>query len=140
MNDRFFLDTNIFIYSIDRRDAVKELKATELIRESLSSLKGVVSFQVVHEFFNVATKRLAAPMSIESAQLYLERVFLPLLGVHSSVALYQEALAFRSRYQFSWYDSLIVCAALRAECAILFSEDLQHNQTFGKMRVVNPFL
>jgi predicted nucleic acid-binding protein len=139
MNDRCFLDTNIFIYSIDRRDAVKELKATELVRDSLSSHKGVVSFQVVQEFFN-AQKRMVAPMSTELAQLYLERVFLPLLRVHSSVALYHEALAFRSRYQLSWYDSLIVCAALRAECTILFSEDLQHNQTFGKVRVVNPFL
>ena len=52
MNDRCFLDTNIFIYSIDRRDAVKELKSTELVRDSLSSHKGVVSFQVVQEFFN----------------------------------------------------------------------------------------
>jgi len=140
MNDRFFLDTNIFIYSIDRRDAVKELKATELIRDSLSSLRGIVSFQVVQEFFNVAPKRLVAPMSIESSQLYLERVFLPLLRVHSSAALYRDALAFQSRYQLSWYDSLIVCAALHAGCTILFSEDLQHNQTFGKVRVVNPFL
>lgn len=79
-------------------------------------------------------------MSTESAQLYLERVFLPLLRVHSSVALYHEALAFRSRYQLSWYDSLIVCAALHAECTTLYSEDLQHNQKFGKLRIVNPFL
>jgi predicted nucleic acid-binding protein len=140
MNDRCFLDTNIFIYSIDRRDPVKALKATELIRDSLSSLRGIVSFQVVQEFFNVARKRLVAPMSIESAQLYLERVFLPLLRVHSSPALYRDALAFQSRYQLSWYDSLIVCAALHAGCTILFSEDLKHNQTFGKVRVVNPFL
>ena len=140
MNDRCFLDTNIFIYSIDRRDAVKELKATELIRDSLSSLRGIVSFQVVQEFFNVAPKRLVASMSIEAAQLYLERVFLPLLRVHSSAALYGEALAFQGRYRLSWYDSLIICSALHAECTILFSEDLQHNQKFGKLRIVNPFL
>ena len=140
MNDRCFLDTNIFIYSIDRRDRVKEHKAAELIRDSLSSLKGVVSFQVVQEFFNVASKRLVASMSIEAAQLYLERVFLPLLRVHSSAALYGEALAFQGRYRLSWYDSLIICSALHAECTILFSEDLQHNQKFGKLRIVNPFL
>jgi predicted nucleic acid-binding protein len=140
MNDRCFLDTNIFIYSIDRRDRVKEQKAAELIRDSLSSLKGVVSFQVVQEFFNVASKRLVASMSIEAAQLYLERVFLPLLRVHSSAALYGEALAFQGRYRLSWYDSLIICSALHAECTILFSEDLQHNQKFGKLRIVNPFL
>ena len=139
MSDRCFLDTNIFVYSIDRRDPVKEQKAATLIRDSLGSLKGVVSFQVVQEFFN-ASKRFVASMPVESAQLYLERVFLPLLRVHSSVALYQEALAFRSRYQLSWYDSLIVCAALRAECTILYSEDMQHGQRFGALQVQNPFL
>ena len=134
------LDTNIFIYSIDRRDPVKEQKAAKLIRDSLGSLKGVVSFQVVQEFVNVATKRLVAPMSIESSQLYLEKVFLPLLRVHSSAALYGEALALQSRYRLSWYDSLIVCAAMQAECGILYSEDMQHGQRFGTLQIQNPFL
>lgn len=140
MNDRCFLDTNIFIYSIDRRDPVKEQKAAKLIRDSLGSLKGVVSFQVVQEFFNVATKRLVASMPVESAQLYLERVFLPLLRVHSSVALYEDALAFQGRYRLSWHDSLIICAALHAECSILYSEDMQHGQRFGALQIQNPFL
>jgi predicted nucleic acid-binding protein len=140
MNDRCFLDTNIFIYSIDRRDPVKEQKAAKLIRDSLGSLKGVVSFQVVQEFVNVATKGLVAPMSIESSQLYLEKVFLPLLRVHSSAALYGEALALQSRYRLSWYDSLIVCAAMQAECGILYSEDMQHGQRFGTLQIQNPFL
>jgi predicted nucleic acid-binding protein len=140
MNGRCFLDTNIFIYSIDRRDPVKELKAAELIRDSLRSLKGVVSFQVVQEFFNVAPRRLVAPMSIESAQLYLERVFLPMLRVHSSAGLYSEALALQSRSRLSWYDSLIVCAAIEAECDLLYSEDMQHGQRFGSLQIRNPFL
>lgn len=140
MSDRCFLDTNIFVYSIDRRDPVKEQKAAKLIRDNLGSLKGVVSFQVVQEFFNVASKRLVAPMTIESCQLYLERVFIPLLRVHSSAALYGEALAFQGRYRLSWYDSLIVCAALHAECTILYSEDMQHGQRFGALQIQNPFL
>ena len=139
MSDRCFLDTNIFVYSIDRRDPVKEQKAATLIRDSLGSLKGVVSFQVVQEFFN-ASKRFVASMPVESAQLYLERVFLPLLRVHSSAALYGDALALQGRYRLSWYDSLIVCAALRAECTILYSEDMQHGQQFGALRIQNPFL
>jgi predicted nucleic acid-binding protein len=140
MSGRCFLDTNIFIYSIDRRDPAKEQRATELIRSSHRSLKGVVSFQVVQEFFNVAPKRLLVPMSLELAQLYLERVFLPLLRVHSSARLYAEALALQSRYQLSWFDSLIVAAAIEAACAILYSEDLQHGQRFGDLQIQNPFL
>ena len=140
MKDRCFLDTNIFVYSIDRRDLVKEQKAAKLIRDNLGSLRGVVSFQVVQEFFNVASKRLVAPMTIESCQLYLERVFIPLLRVHSSAALYGEALAFQGRYRLSLYDSLIVCAALHAGCTILYSEDMQHGQRFGALQIQNPFL
>jgi predicted nucleic acid-binding protein len=140
MSARCFLDTNIFIYSIDRRDPAKQRKAAKLIRDNLSSLKGVVSFQVVQEFFNVATRHLLAPMSPGEAQLYLEVVFTPLLRVHSSTALYGEAIAFESRYKLSWYESLMVCAALQAECAILYSEDMQHGQRFGALQVQNPFL
>jgi predicted nucleic acid-binding protein len=79
-------------------------------------------------------------MSLELAQLYLERVFLPLLRVHSSARLYAEALALQSRYQLSWFDSLIVAAAIEAACAILYSEDLQHGQRFGDLQIQNPFL
>jgi predicted nucleic acid-binding protein len=67
-------------------------------------------------------------------------VFLPLLRVHSSAALYGEALALQSRYRLSWYDSLIVCAAMQAECGILYSEDMQHGQRFGTLQIQNPFL
>jgi len=86
MSDRCFLDTNIFIYSIDQRDPAKEQKAAKLIRDCLESKKGVVSFQVVQEFFN-ARKRLLAPMSLESSQLYLERIFRPMLRFNSRAAI-----------------------------------------------------
>lgn len=71
---------------------------------------------------------------------YFRIVFRPLLQVHSSAALYAEALVLQGSHQLSWYDSLIVCAALQAECGTLYSEDLQHHQQFGKLRIVNPFL
>ena len=140
MSAKFFLDTNIFVYSLDVTAPAKAERSAELIREGIETRQGIVSYQVVQEFFNVESKRLVASMSIEAAQLYLERVFLPLLRVHSSAALYGEALAFQGRYRLSWYDSLIICSALHAECTILYSEDLQHNQKFGKLRIVNPFL
>jgi predicted nucleic acid-binding protein len=63
-----------------------------------------------------------------------------MLRVHSSQALYSEGLALQSRYRMSWYDALIVCAAQQAGCNTLYSEDLQHGQRFGSLRVVNPFL
>ena len=74
------------------------------------------------------------------ADQYLGTVFRPLLGVHSSQALFAEALHLQAKSALSWYDALIVSAAIQAQCKWLFTEDLQHGQRFGSLRVANPFL
>jgi predicted nucleic acid-binding protein len=140
MSDRFFLDTNIFVYSFDQSAPAKARRAAQLIREALTKQKGVISYQVVQEFFNVALKKFSQPMQAADAGQYLIAVFRPLLAVHSSQALYAEALFLHAQSGLSWYDSLIVSAAIQARCEILFSEDLQHGQRFGALQVRNPFL
>ena len=140
MSDRFFLDTNIFVYSFDQSAVVKAQKAAQLIRRALTTQKGIVSYQVVQEFFNVALKRFSQPMRLTDAEQYLGTVFRPLLSVHSSQALYAEALHLQAQSGLAWYDSLIVSAAIQAQCDYLFTEDLQHGQRFGSLRVANPFL
>jgi predicted nucleic acid-binding protein len=140
MSDRFFLDTNIFICSFDQSAVVKAQRAAQLIRKALTTRKGIVSYQVVQEFFNVALKRFSQPMRSADAVQYLGTVFRPLLAVHSSQALYAEALHLQAQSGLSWYDSLIVSAAIQAQCDFLFTEDLQHGQRFGSLRVANPFL
>ena len=140
MSDRFFLDTNIFVYSFDQSAPAKARRAAQLIRDALTTQKGVVSYQVVQEFFNAALKKFHQPMQAGDAGQYLIAVFRPLLAVHSSQALYAEALFLHAQSGLSWYDSLIVSAAIQARCEILFSEDLQHGQRFGDLQVRNPFL
>jgi predicted nucleic acid-binding protein len=140
MSDRFFLDTNIFVYSATDDDPAKARMATELIRKAIATHKGVVSYQVVQEFFNLALKRFERRMNIENRQEYLARVFRPLLKIHSSLALYEEALRLHTANKLQWYDALIVGAARESGCAILYSEDLQHGQKFGSLKIVNPFL
>ncbi len=140
MNARFFLDTNIFVYSFDRTAAAKNRRATQLIREAVSTRKGIVSYQVVQEFFNLALRRFAEPMSVPEAEQYLGAVFRPLLAVQSSPALVSEALRLTDRYRLSWYDSLIVAAAIEGGCGVLYSEDLQHGHRFGQLKVENPFV
>lgn len=139
-NHRFFLDTNIFVYSFDSSAPAKAGRARQLIRHAVATQKGIVSYQVVQEFFNVATRRFAQPMSLRDAEQYLSTVFRPLLSIHSSQALYLEALRLTERYGLSWYDSLIVAAAIEGESAILYTEDLQHGQQFGDLEIENPFL
>jgi len=137
---RFFLDTNIFVYCFNGDAAGKRNRALQLVREAVSTRRGIVSYQVVQEFFNVALRRFVQPISHAEAEQYLGTVFRPLLAVHSSLALYQQALAISQRYQFSWFDALIVTAAQIAECRVLYTEDLQHGQELEGVRVENPFL
>ncbi len=139
-DSRFFLDTNIFVYSFDQTAPSKAKLATQLIRKALTTQKGAISFQVVQEFFNVALRRFARPMNASDAEQYFAVTLRPLLAIHSSHALYLEALHLQSRNQLSWYDSLIVAAAQQTHCEVLLSEDLQHGQKFGSLRVENPFL
>ena len=136
---RYFLDTNIFVYSFDAGNTHKAKQATNLIREAVTTRMGIVSYQVVQEFFNVALRRFGHPMTQADAEQYLGTVFRPLLAVHSSVALCQEALALFHRYRLGWYDSLLVAAAQAGECEVLYSEDFQAGQKFGKLLVENPF-
>jgi predicted nucleic acid-binding protein len=79
-------------------------------------------------------------MSHVDREDYLERVFQPMLKVHSSMGLYSEALRLHLAHKISWYDALIICAAREAGCGVLYSEDLQNGQRFGSLRVVNPFV
>jgi predicted nucleic acid-binding protein len=140
MSGKFFLDTNIFVYSFDRSSATKAQRSAYLIRKAVATGKGIVSYQVVQEFFNVALRRFAQPMAVSEAEQYLATVFRPLLVIHSSQALYSEALRLKGIHRLSWYDSLIVAAAIEAQCSALYSEDFQHGQRFAGVQVENPFL
>jgi predicted nucleic acid-binding protein len=140
MNGRFFLDTNIFVYTFDSAAPMKAKKATDLIRKAANSGEGIVSFQVVQEFFNVALRRFSQPMTIAEAEQYLITVFRPLLAVHSSPAIYLEALRIAGKHRLAWYDAVIVASAVEGECDTLYSEDLQHGVEIDGVRVKNPFI
>ena len=140
MSARFFLDTNIFVYTFDTKAPAKAKRAARLIRQAADTGEGVVSYQVVQEFFNVAFRRFSRPMNVAEAEQYLVTVFRPLLAVHSSPTLYVEALRVSGKYRLSWYDSIIIAAALQAQCGMLYSEDLQHGQELEGLRIENPFV
>src|SRR6266436_9456968 len=107
MRGRFFLETNIFAYTFDASAPAKARKAENLIRRAANSGEGIISYQVVQEFFNVAFRRFAQPMSVAEAEQYLITVLRPLLAVNSTPALYFEALRIKEKHRISWYDSLI---------------------------------
>lgn len=140
MKDKFFLDTNIFVYSFDRSNEPKRQKASRLIKLALVESKGCISYQVIQEFLNVATKKFATPLTLLDGQRYLDSVLYPLCQIYASVDLYHQALDLMQRWQYSFYDSLILAAALHADCKILYSEDLHHEQAIKSLTILNPFL
>jgi predicted nucleic acid-binding protein len=139
MSGKFFLDTNVFVYVFDVAAPAKAKKAARLVRDAVDTGKGIVSFQVIQEFFNVALRRFAHPMSGAEAEQYLITVFRPLLAIHSSPALYVEALRIAGKYHMPWYDSIIVASALEGRCETLYSEDFQHGRAIEGLRIENPF-
>jgi len=140
MKDSFFLDTNIFVYCFDATSKKKLKIANDLVARGLSSKRGVVSTQVVQEFLNVATSKFAVPMSVFDAESYLNQFLKPLCRVFATIELYQETLVTRESMKISFYDALIISAALVSGCTELYSEDLQAGRTYRGLTIVNPFL
>lgn len=132
-----FLDTNVFIYLFDETDLTKRRRAESLVHRSLEDGSGCISYQVVQETLNVVTRKLGARP--QSARLLLDDVLAPLWQVNPTRALYARGLRVHAQYGFSFYDSLIVAAALEADCNRLYSEDLQHGQHVEQLTIHNPF-
>jgi len=139
MPARYFLDTNVFVYCFDRRDRRKQARAESLVGQALDDHVGIISTQVVQEFLNVSTTKFARPMNRNESRAYLDAVLSPLCEAFPTIALYREALDLCANLGYSFYDALIIAAALEAGCSTLYSEDLQDGQTVRDLKIVNPF-
>ena len=139
MSAESFIDTNVFVYQLERLDVRKADIADDLIEHGIDTQTACISFQVVQECLNTATRKAHLQLGTQDMRRYLETVLAPLLRVQPSLRLYRASLEIRSRYRFAYYDSLIVAAALDAGCATLYSEDLQDGQRIEGLTIVNPF-
>ena len=137
MSAELFIDSNVLIYLFDDTDTRKSQRAEDIVRRSLETGRGCISYQVVQETINVVTRKLNATR--EDAREFLDVVLAPLWRVNPTRSLYRRGLDLRQRYGFSFYDSLIVAAGLEAGCRTLFTEDLQHGQRVEGLTVVDPF-
>lgn len=140
MSDKFFIDTNIFIYSFDKTDIKKQEIAKDIICDALDSFNGCISYQVIQEFLNVATQKFKTPLTTNDCCKYLEDVLEPLCEVFSSINHYKDVLEIKQGWRYSFYDSLIISAALSVNCNILYTEDLQHDQHIRGLTIINPFI
>jgi predicted nucleic acid-binding protein len=134
---RAFLDTNILIYCDDPRYPDKQVKALELIKDHLRLRTGVISLQVLQEYFVNATRKLKLDPAL--AQQRLE-VYARFEIVEPVVADLFAAIDFHRLHSISFWDSMVIHCAKKAGCRVLLSEDMQHGQTIDGVRIVNPFL
>jgi predicted nucleic acid-binding protein len=136
MPARSFFDTNVLIYADDKAALAKQRKALDLIAEHRRARTGVVSLQVLQEYFVTVTKKLRVDASIARRKVELLSEF----DVASpDVADILAAIDLHRLHGFSFWDSLILRAAKQAGCSVLFSEDLQNAREIDGVQVVNPF-
>ena len=138
MSDNFF-DSNVLLYLFDNDAPHKRDTARRLVDRALEAEDSAISFQVVQETLNVIIGKIPVPPASDRAEEFLQDTLIPLWKVNPSIDLYRNAISVQSRYGFSYYDSLIVSAALDAGCKTLYSEDMQHGQKIERLTIENPF-
>jgi predicted nucleic acid-binding protein len=137
MSDKFFVDTNIFVYAHDRAAGAKHERARALVDDLWRSGNGVLSTQVLQELCINLRRKTANPLSIQETRRLLQDYISWEIIVNTAESVI-EALAIELRYKVSFWDALIIQAAAVSGATILYSEDLRDGQTFGPVRVLNP--
>ena len=130
---RAFVDSNIVLYALGT-DFLKQQAAWQVLFKS-----PLISVQVLNECSNVLIKKRKVDKSQVRSTLQdiLQFVSVEAIGL----PVVETAWTLLDRYQFSYFDSLILASALTANCQVLYSEDLQHGQVIdGRLKIINPFL
>lgn len=134
-----FFDTNVLVYLFANEDPEKQQAAERLYMERCADGSGVVSTQVLQEFYSVATASMSRVIHASTGRLAVQEFAMQHV-VQTTPALVLKAIDRSVADQLAIWDALIVEAALAGGCRTLYSEDFQHGRTFGPLRVVNPFL
>jgi predicted nucleic acid-binding protein len=139
MSGSFFVDTNILVYAHDRGSGRKHLAAKELVTKLWHERSGVLSTQVLQEFYVNLRRKAVHPIGATAARRLIEDYLSWKVVVNDGAAVLQ-AVDIERRYKISFWDALIIQAANAANVAIIFTEDLSHGQTYGMVEVCNPFV
>ena len=140
MNDRTFLDTNIFVYAIDTSSKEKKKRehARNLVKHHIINESGVISIQVLQEFFQVSTHKIKKPLSVEEALEFLQYISI-LQIVRPDYNMVTAAIHLHKNNSVSFWDAMILQSAKSAACNFVLSEDLQDCVRLDKMSMKNPF-
>lgn len=133
-----FVDTNILVYAEDRDAKAKHEVARDLVLGLWRDRSGVLSVQVLQEFYVTVTRKLKKPLAPARARAAVGE-YLTWTVVENTGPLLLDAMELQQESRLSFWDALVVQAALEAGCDTLWSEDLNAGQRFGSLLVVNPF-
>ena len=136
MPARSFFDTNVLIYADDKADPAKQQRALDLVAEHRRARTGVVSLQVLQEYFVTVTRKLSVDARVARRKVELLAEF---DVATPEVADILAAIDLHRLHEFSFWDALILRAAKQAGCSIVFSEDMQDTREIDGVRIVNPF-
>jgi len=132
---RSFFDTNILVYADDQADAAKQRRAVELFNEHRRARTGVVSLQVLQEYFVTVTRKLQVDARTARRRVELLAKFDVVVPEVSDILA---AIDLHLLHGFSFWDALILRAAKQAGCSVLFTEDMQETREIDGVRIVNP--
>lgn len=134
-----FVDTNILVYAEDRDAGSKHVIARDLVADLWRSGEGVLSIQVLQEFFVTVTRKLPRPLGTDEAFAIVEQ-YLTWCVVENTGGLLLGSIRLASTLKVSFWDALILQAARLERCDRLLTEDLNHGQRIGDLVIINPFL
>jgi predicted nucleic acid-binding protein len=136
MSARSFLDTNVLVYTDDHNEPRKQKLALALVERCRTDGSGVLSTQILQEYFAAATRKLAGPPDIARRKLQLFARF-PVVKI--DVPDIVAAVDLHRLHTISFWDALVVRAAQEGGCAVVYSEDLHDSWNVDGLRIVNPF-
>ena len=134
-----FVDTNVLVYAEDSDAKDKQRLARDLVLQLWDLRDGVLSVQVLQEFYVTVTRKLKKPLAVGKARDIVDE-YLTWTVVDNTGAILLDAIDLQRHAKLSFWDALVVQAAITAGCDRLYSEDLNAGQRFGAMLVVNPFV
>jgi predicted nucleic acid-binding protein len=138
--DRFFIDTNIIVYTFNHKEESKRNKSTMILSHGLASGNGVISFQIIQEFCNVALKKFETPLSVDDCKKFINNFLYPLCDVYPGFGLYNTALEMYEATGYAFYDCLMISSAILSGCRVLYSEDMHHSHKIKDIQIINPFI
>jgi len=137
--DKYFIDTNLLVYLFSNKEPFKKNISLEIFKNAYTTGKGIISYQVIQEFCNVALKKFEKPLSLEDCKLFINSFLFPICTVYPGNEIFNTALEIKLETHFSFYDSLILASAYSDNCRVVYSEDLNPGQKVRDMIIVNPF-